>query len=196
MITQKAFDLITDAEGCNLTPDWPGGASGITYGYGYDLGYNNQDQIRRDWESYVNGNVLAFMLQCSGINGLQAKKLITPVTKTLRISQSAADSVFGLRTLPRYEKLALETYPGLEALPPDAQGAIVSLVFNRGTSFGVQGKSSWDSRKEMRELAPLIEAGDLEDIAAKIKEMARLWEGKGLDGLIKRRIAEAGLITG
>jgi GH24 family phage-related lysozyme (muramidase) len=45
----------------------------------------------------------------------------------------------------------------------------------------------------MRELAPLILAKDYEGIAAKIKEMSRLWTGKGLDGLIARRHNEAAL---
>ena len=188
MISEKALNLITDSEGCDLYPAWPGGASGVTYGYGYDLGYNSKDQISRDWGSYVNGNVLAFMLVCSGKTGLSAKAMITPSTKTLRISQQAAENVFRDKTLPRFSKLALDTYPGLENLPIDAQGAIVSLVFNRGTSF------KGDNRREMAELQPLIEQGDLQAIAEKIREMKRLWEGKGLDGLITRRENEAQLI--
>ena len=194
MISQKALDLIIDAEGCDLSPAWPGGASGVTIGYGYDLGYNSPDQIRRDWGSLVNGNVLAFMLACSGLVGEMARRAISPSTKVLRISQEAAEKVFSEKTLPRFNKLALDTYPGLEKLPEDTIGAITSLVFNRGSSFGKEGQPSWDSRKEMRELAPLIEAGDLQAIAAKILEMSRLWEGKGLDGLIKRRYNEADLV--
>lgn len=195
MISQKALDLIVDAEGCDLSPAWPGGASGVTYGYGFDLGYNSKDQIAKDWGSYVNGNVLAFMLTCAGITGDAAKRMITPVTKTLRISQQAAENVFKDKTLPRFQKLALDTYPGLEKLPEDTIGAITSLVFNRGASFGKEGQPSWDSRKEMRELAPLIEEGNLPAIADKIREMTRLWEGKGLDGLITRRKNEADLIS-
>ena len=42
MISQKALDLIVDSEGCDLSPAWPGGASGVTYGYGYDLEYNTR----------------------------------------------------------------------------------------------------------------------------------------------------------
>jgi GH24 family phage-related lysozyme (muramidase) len=188
MISQKALDLIVDAEGCDLSPAWPGGASGVTYGYGYDLGYNSKDQITKDWGSYVNGNVLSFMLLASGKTGLSAKMMIVPTTKILRITQTAAENVFRDKTLPRFKKLALDTYPGLEKLPEGAQGAIVSLVFNRGTSF------KGDSRKEMAELQPLIEAGDLKGMSDKIREMSRLWEGKGLDGLITRRNNEADLI--
>lgn len=194
MISQKALDLIVDAEGCNLTPDFPGGASGVTYGYGYDLGYNSKDQITKDWSSHVNGNVLAFMLSASGKTGVDAQKMITSATKILRITQEAAEDVFRDSTIPRFQKLALSTYPNLENLPEDVQGAITSLVFNRGASFGVEGQPSWDSRREMRQLKPLIENGDLKGIADTIRSMSRLWVGKGLSGLITRRENEANLI--
>lgn len=193
MVSQKSIDLILESEGCDLSPSWPGGASGITFGRGYDLGYNSEEQIRRDWLAFVNGNVLAFMISCAGIKGEAAKRKITPQTKILRITPDAAREVFENRTLPRFIKLARDTYPGFDELNEDTRGAIVSLVFNRGSAFGVEGQPSWESRREMRELAPLVLAKDYEGIAATIKAMGRLWVGKGLDGLIARRHAEAAL---
>jgi GH24 family phage-related lysozyme (muramidase) len=85
-------------------------------------------------------------------------------------------------------------FPGVTKLPPDAQGALVSLVFNRGTSM--QGHR----RREMREIRDAIARTDfkmsklLEAIATSIESMIRLWIGKGLDGLIRRRKAEAALV--
>ena len=193
MVSKRAIDLILDSEGCDLSPSWPGGASGVTYGHGYDLGYNSEEQIKRDWSAHVNGNVLAFMVSCAGVKGETAKKRITSETKILRITPDAAREVFENRTLPRYIKLAQDTYPGFDELNEDTRGAIVSLVFNRGSAFGVEGQPSWESRREMRELAPLILVKDYEGIAATIKAMSRLWVGKGLDGLIARRHAEAAL---
>jgi GH24 family phage-related lysozyme (muramidase) len=196
MRSEKALKLILDAEGCDLAPNYPGGASGVTYGHGYDLGYNTKEQIQNDWGALVNGNVLAFMLSCAGRKAEDAKRMITTQTKTLRITKEAAAKVFQERTLPRFERIARESYEGFENLPIDAQGAIVSLVFNRGASWGIEGQKSWETRREMRELAPLIKDGDLDGIAVKIIEMKRLWEGKGLDGLITRRINEAALVSG
>jgi GH24 family phage-related lysozyme (muramidase) len=193
MVSQKAIDLILDSEGCDLSPSWPSGASGVTYGHGYDLGYNSEEQIRRDWLAFVNGNVLAFMISCAGIKGEAAKRKITPQTKILRITPDAAREVFENRTLPRFIKLARDTYPGFDELNEDTRGALVSLVFNRGSAFGVENQPSWESRREMRELAPLVLAKDYEGIATTIKAMSRLWVGKGLDGLIARRHAEAAL---
>ncbi len=196
MVSQKALDLILDAEGCDLAPSYPGGASGVTYGHGYDLGYNTREQIKKDWGGLVNGNVLAFMFSCSGRTGEAAKRMITTQTKTLKVSKEAATKVLTEITLPRFEQIAKDKYTGFDNLPKDAQGAIVSLVYNRGASWGTEGQNSWDKRKEMRELAPLIQDGNLKGIADKIKEMSRLWEGKGLDGLIARRINEAALVAG
>ena len=193
MVSKRSIDLILDSEGCDLAPSWPGGASGVTFGRGYDLGYNSEEQINRDWSAHVNGNVLAFMVSCAGVKGETAKRRITPQTRVLRITPDAAREVFENRTLPRFIKLARDTYPGFDELNEDTRGAIVSLVFNRGSAFGVEGQPSWESRREMRELAPLVLAKDYEGIAATIKAMGRLWVGKGLDGLIARRHNEAAL---
>ena len=34
-------------------PTWPGGASGVTIGIGYDLGYVSAAQMRRDWDGKI-----------------------------------------------------------------------------------------------------------------------------------------------
>ena len=73
-------------------------------------------------------------------------------------------------------------------MPPDAQGALVSLVFNRGP--GMDG----DRRREMRAVRDAVARKDLREIAGQIRAMKRLWEGQGLDGLLRRRDAEADLV--
>lgn len=195
MISQKAIDLIIASEGCDLSPNWPGGESGVTYGYGYDLGYNTHDSIRKDWGGLVSKEVLDFMLSVSGLKGQPAKAQVTDLTKRYRISNPAAQTVLKTVSIPKFTSLALRTYPGLDKLNPDTIGAIVSLVFNRGASFGVEGKPSWESRREMRELAPLIASADYPAIAEKIESMKRLWDGKKMNGLIVRRENEANLIN-
>ncbi|MFC1813415.1 hypothetical protein ACFL03_12080 [Thermodesulfobacteriota bacterium] len=100
-----------------------------------------------------------------------------------------AQSVFYESTLIRYAASTLKTYPGVEQLFPDAQAGLLSLIYNRGTS--VKGSS----RKEMAEIKPLVEQQDYAGISLQIKAMKRLWEDKGLDGLLKRRDDEAKLIS-
>jgi len=62
------------------------------------------------------------------------------------------------------------------------------LVFNRGTSL------KGDSRKEMVNIKNLIPKKDYKKIAKEFRSMKRIWIGKGLDGLIERREAEANMI--
>jgi GH24 family phage-related lysozyme (muramidase) len=104
------------------------------------------------------------------------------------VNQGAVDEVFKNRTLPLYSQRTEDAFHGVDQLPANAQGALVSLVFNRGA--GMDG----DRRKEMRAVRDAVAAGDLQEIADQIRAMKRLWVGKGVDGLLKRRDAEADLV--
>jgi GH24 family phage-related lysozyme (muramidase) len=94
--------------------------------------------------------------------------------------------VFQRVTVPRFSDLTARTYPGLDQLHPDAAGAIVSLVYNRGASL------TGDRRREMAALKPLVAAKDYQGIASRIRAMKRLWPAA--KGLRLRREAEAGLV--
>jgi GH24 family phage-related lysozyme (muramidase) len=61
-------------------------------------------------------------------------------------------------------------------------------VFNRGSSL------NGESRKEMKAIVELVAKKNYHGIAEEIEKSKRLWEGKGLDGLVIRREAEADLI--
>jgi GH24 family phage-related lysozyme (muramidase) len=101
---------------------------------------------------------------------------------------SAAREVFYLVSLPKYSETCLRAYPGVQHLPADAQSAMLSLVYNRGAT------KSGSSRREMKELEALVQDGDLEGMALQLEAMKRLWEGRGLDGLLLRRDKEAALV--
>ncbi len=51
-----------------------------------------------------------------------------------------------------------------------------------------------DRRREMRAIRDAVAKGDLQEIAKQLRTMKRLWIGKKLDGLLKRRDAEADLV--
>lgn len=171
-------------------PTWPGGDSGVTVGIGYDLGQEQRETIIMDWTGNVNLNFVSLMANLAGITGESAKLKITGLVKGIVIPYSAAYEVFVNNTLPRYCKIALRTYPGLDKLNPDTQGAIVSLIYNRGS------KLTGDSRTEMAELVPLIQNADYSGIADAIERMKRVWIGKeGMAGLIERREVEAKIVT-
>lgn len=85
------------------------------------------------------------------------------------------------------------TWPGSHRLHPKAQAALISLAYNRGTSLTRKAGDALDRRREMRELQPAVVTRDYAQMAALFRSMKRLWEGKGLAGLIRRREAEAAL---
>jgi hypothetical protein len=64
----------------------------------------------------------------------------------------------------KFARLSEKAFPGLDQLCDDAYGAIVSLVFNRGSSL------SGDSRLEMRNIRDLIPKKDYKNIAKQINK--------------------------
>lgn len=170
-----------------LHPTWPGGQSGVTIGVGYDLGYNSASQFQADWGARLAAADFKRLEGCLGAKAARAHALVAGV-KDISVPWTAASAVFFALTVPRFYRETANAFPGLEKLPGDAQGALVSLVFNRGA--GMKG----DSRREMRAIRELVPKGDLKGIAAQLRSMERLWKGKHLDGLIARREAEAKLV--
>ena len=186
-LTEKARNLIFEFEGIDQPSDWPGGASGITIGIGYDLGYESAGDFQNDWQPRLSVGDFTTLSQVVGLKGTQAQAK-APTLKTIKIKSSDAEQVFLERSVPKYQALTQQAFPGVDDLPADAQGALFSLVYNRGTSM------DGDSRKEMRAIRDAVPNGDLQEIADQLRAMKRLWEGKGLDGLLKRRDAEADLV--
>jgi GH24 family phage-related lysozyme (muramidase) len=186
-ITDKALALILDAEGLDQPGKWPGAASGITLGIGYDLGFGTAEQFEQDWSEFLTSDEVARLKTAIGVSG-QAARALAPQFSDITIKRADAVQVFKTRTLPLYSQRTEKAFAGVDQLPANAQGALVSLVFNRGTSM------VGDKRKEMRAVRDAVAAGDLQEIANQIRAMKRLWVGKGLDGLLKRRDAEARLV--
>jgi GH24 family phage-related lysozyme (muramidase) len=190
--SRRALDLILRSEGLDHA-GWPGGQSGVTLGRGYDLGYHTRSEFLTDWSPYLEPPVLTLLAGCVGIIGIPARDRARMLRGRVVITQAVADRVFFSATLPKYIDLTKRTFPGVEKLPLDAQGALVSLVFNRGSRM-VDSDPVIQERREMRAIRDAIVHGDLIDIAMQIRSMTRLWVGKGLDGLIKRREEEAELV--
>jgi hypothetical protein len=168
-------------------PCYPGGASGVTIGIGYDLGYNSSSQYETDWKHLLPSITYSRLHATLGLKRNAAKAAI-PSLRDINISWSSAIEVFDTNTLPRFIAETLKAFPGADALHPDAFGALVSLVFNRGAS--VTGKN----REEMRNIRNLISSKNYTAIANEINAMKRIWVGKGLDGLLRRRSEEAALV--
>lgn len=168
-------------------PTYPGGASGVTIGIGYDLGYNTGDQFTKDWRSHLTDSDFSRLAKCLGSKGSFAKLLI-PSVKDITVSWDSGLAVFKSNTVPRFINETIKAFPGVDQLKPDAFGALVSLVFNRG------GALTGTNRTEMMNIHNLVPKKDYNGIAQQITNMKHIWVGKGLDGLLRRRDAESALV--
>lgn len=163
-------------------PTWPGVDSGITIGIGYDLGY--ESTIRQDWIGRLPVERVGQLASVQGLTGRQARDGLGLVAGVFVPWTMALDVFIGC-TIPRATEKAAEAFPGIEALPADAAGALVSLVYNRGPSLlGPQ-------RIEMRQIRTALAEGRPGDIPQLIRDMKRLWPD--VPGLRDRREAEAAL---
>lgn len=199
LLSDKAILLIIEFEvgggqkSYNVHPIWPEAQSGITIGIGYDLGYNSPAGFNQDWHQLgqLERNQLT---PCCGLKGQAAKTYLSNV-QTLVIPWNLAWNVFVSSTIPKFYQLTKSTFPGFEQLPSNAQGALVSLVFNRGSDLDENRSSPDDRRREMRAIRDLVPRKDLAGIAQQLRQMKRIWVGTSVEkGLAKRREAEAILV--
>lgn len=200
-VTQKATELIAEAEGFDVPGRWPGARSGVTLGVGYDLGYYPERKFRADWAGILTPGQIDRLAHAIGVTGQNAHALAKSFAD-IPVPREGALRVFRTITLPDFAERAGKTFPGAEKLPEDAQGALVSLVFNRGTDL------TGDRRREMKAIRDAIanskaDPGETEKqrvnnllrfIAGQFRAMKRIWAGQGLDGLLTRRDNEARLV--
>jgi GH24 family phage-related lysozyme (muramidase) len=197
MISKASIDLIIACEVSSQTyyeahyrrPEWPGGASGITIGIGYDIGYSDQTKLRADWSERVSETMLRVMEKCLGVRGTDAKDLLPSIRSLIDIPWEQANAVFINRDVPDWTAQVCAAIPGAEKLPADCLGALVSLAYNRGCSF----KSPGDRYAEMRAIRAHVMAGQLDKVPDDFRSMKRLWPT--VKGLRDRRDAEAKLFA-
>lgn len=167
---------------------WPEGASGPTIGIGVDCAYYTPQELKKIF-NFLPETQIELIVKASGKTGQKGKEYTKVLRKSnITVNWEDAIKIFEKLTWPKFTKLAEKTFPGLDELCDNAYGAIVSLVFNRGTSL------NGDSRLEMRNIKNLILKKNYNGIAKEFRKMKRIWQGKGLDGLLERREAEAKLV--
>jgi hypothetical protein len=169
------------------SPTWPGGASGVTIGIGVDLGYISRAEFDKYFAKYfseVDANLLRSVI---GIKGIGARSHISRLSR-IKFPWVQAKEAFVVWTLPKFWNLTVNLWPGIEELCEAAQVALVSIVFNRGSS--IRG----ETRREMFNIKKKVLDKDYKGIAQEITSMKRLWVNKGLNGLLKRRDREAQMV--
>lgn len=145
-ISQTAFDLIVGFEVTSQKvyekkyrhPEWPQGASGVTIGIGYDVGYATKSQLHADWEGEIDAGMITALEAAIGVTGAPAGPLAKMMTN-VDVPWAAAISVHRRKVLPRWVRLVEGALPNTGALTPDCLGALTSLAYNRGASFSTNG---------------------------------------------------------
>lgn len=168
-------------------PEWPGVASGVTVGIGYDLGYNTAETILHDWKDFLTPGVIHAMQRCAGVTGGNAKNLLGQVRSQILVPWDAAMAVFMNITMPKFEAALLRAIPAAINLPAGCFGVLTSITYNRGASYTKAG----DRYKEMRNIRALVTSGNYAAVSHEIRAMKRLWPG--VAGLLRRRDEEATL---
>lgn len=193
---KEAFDLIVSEEVTDQatyvkryqTPEWPGASSGVTIGIGYDLGYVTRVQLHNDWGGYLSPAQLQRLETVVGMKGQSAKDSLWMV-KGVVVPWDIAIKEFTDKVLPTYIDLTRRALHNFDKLPLKAQGALVSLVYNRGASFNNKG----DRFSEMNNIRKFMELEQYDKVPNEIRSMKRLWVGTGVSGLVARREHEAKL---
>ena len=170
-------------------PIWPQGRSGITVGIGYDVGYVTRPVLGRDWRPSLSQAELDALGQACGVTGSSAGALVARLDH-IDIPYHDAHAVFVGVSVTAYTRLTVRSLANSATLHPDCLGALVSLVYNRGASFGLEGERF----REMRAIRAAMQVRAFADIPAQIRGMKRIWIGEPHSaGLIKRRELEARL---
>ena len=181
-------------------PVWPGEASGVTIGFGYDLGYVTEDQFRTDW-NLLGQQAIAALLPCVGKHGGNTsdddlKRLVAGL-KGIVIPWEQGELVFKAVTVPRFSLLTSKSLDNCDALPDDCFGVLVSLTFNRGASYGIpwnKAKDPIDRYREMRAIKADMATRNFGSIPQQIRAMERIWKGKTIETeMTKRREEEAAM---
>ena len=177
-------------------PHYPGVASGVTIGVGYDLRFNSKENFYDLWGDHLPAQFMDELAKDIGKKG--TKKRIKELKQMqIEVPFKAAWPVFIEKTLPRFYDNTKAIYPSLENLPELCRSVLVSIVFNRGNSLKGPKRSEMRAIRDILKSAVSLEINKpkkkmiLSDVEDEIVSMKRLW---GLDsGLAKRRQSEANL---
>lgn len=191
-ISKKSAEFILAWESYVSKPYVPDGdnTSGVTVGYGYDLGQQTEASAREILSDYYSSSEVDRLITAIGRKGQSAKEIVSDFSDIYISKENAMDMAMVLKQ--KYSQQVVDTYPQAIMLPPDSAGAILSLVYNRGSGLQDRIGDQLERRREMREIKNDFDLNEIENIPSRIRSMKRLWPNQG--GLRNRREGEAKLI--
>jgi GH24 family phage-related lysozyme (muramidase) len=190
-ISKESFEFILSKEGYKDHPYVPPGdrSSGITIGYGYDLGQQHASTVESDLNGIFTTLQIARLQSACGLQGDAARGVVSTFFDILVTKEMALRLAVVMKR--RYSQQTVDAFPGVTKLHPHCQGALLSLVINRGP--GMVDKPGKKSRAHMRAIRADVAQNSLSDVPIQLASMKSLWAGTGQGGLLARRDGEANL---
>jgi hypothetical protein len=194
-VSDDAFNLIvTEEDGSEAYYtrhyqhfEWPQGASGPTIGIGYDCGYVSAQEAMSDWSGIVDDHTVAAIVRACGQRGVMASEWVRVHGGSVTVTWDQAIKEFKDRELPKWIQRVQGSLLNCDKLSPTSFGALVSLAYNRGSSFGAPGGRF----AEMRSIKQHMSTENFSLITGDLLSMRRLWPQGG--DLWRRREHEAAL---
>lgn len=189
-VSKKLFNYILETERYRKNPyTLHDDTSGITIGYGYDLGHQTASAIENELSGLYTANEIELLKTALGKRGAAARSHLSHV-EHIEISQDDAVRL-ALIMKKRYAQATANIYPEALKLHPDCQGALLSLIINRGSALNYDNPNN-TSRLEMRQIKEDLKNNKPEQIPSRFRAMKRLWENiPNQRGLVTRREKEA-----
>lgn len=156
------------------------GTSGITIGYGYDLGQQSSSQIANDLSGLFTNDEIKRFQSVAGLKKTDAIQNLYKV-KDISITKNKALELTK-KAKANYAQKTYNIWSEVIDLHPHCQGALLSIVYNRGNSL------LGDKRIEMKNIQNDLQRKEFNNISNEIRKMKRHWIEKGL---INRRETEA-----
>lgn len=196
MIHPRAIELIVSAEISNRAryekayrqPTWPGGRSGVTIGFGYDLGFVHPTAFADHWQDLLTREQIRALTPVCRLQGNTAAGRVADV-REVRVDWDAADKQFR-RFLPFVIAETEDTFPNCAELSDMSLGALVSLVYNRGSDTD----PNKPRRVHMHYCRQAMQQRRFDAIPRYLRDMKAIWANEqNARGLLIRRELEAKL---
>ncbi|MGP6430103.1 MULTISPECIES: pesticin C-terminus-like muramidase [unclassified Pseudomonas] len=191
VVSKKLFEFLLAIEAYREHPyALPDNNSGITIGYGYDLGQQTAARVDAELKDLYTPQEIESLKGALGKKGQDARDYVHNVS-SISISK---DNALKLAVImkKRYAQQVVDVYPKAVNLHPDCQGVLLSLVVNRGNALTGNTPAKAQKRLEMKQIKEDFDNDQPELIPSRLRSMKRLWENDpSTAGVATRREKEA-----
>nr|WP_314641507.1 pesticin C-terminus-like muramidase [uncultured Pseudomonas sp.] len=191
VVSKKLFEFLLATEAYREHPyALTDNNSGVTIGYGYDLGQQTAAMVDAELKDLYTENEIESLKGALGKKGQDARDFVHNVS-SISISK---DNALKLAVIMkrRYAQQVVNVYPKAINLHPDCQGVLLSLIVNRGNALSGSTPAKAAARLEMKQIKEDFDSDNPELIPSRLRSMKRLWENDSQTvGVATRREKEA-----